>query len=194
MNTRLPTPTRCAQRAARPRPHGTASAAAGAARDARPPRRSSSSCDLPAPSAARAPSGRSTAGSPAGGSTRLPVPSGPPAARTGPHRLPWQQRLPRLDRVSQTHHDRGSRTSTRSYSALDGTAGASRPALVGRSRRLDDAGRSPIMVTCARSGAGSRDLAVRFTSNQAGRGVRPVKVRQRSSGAPRAYLRPARAR
>ena len=50
------------------------------------------------------------------------------------------------------------------------------------------------MVTCARSGAGSRDLAVGFTSNQAGRDVRPVKVRQRSSGAPRAYLRPARAR
>jgi len=47
-------------------------------------------------------------------STRPPVPAGPPAARTGPHRLPWQQRLPRLGRVSQTHHDRGSRTSTRS--------------------------------------------------------------------------------
>ena len=30
------------------------------------------------------------------------------------HRLPWQQRLPRLGCVSQTHHDRGSRTSTRS--------------------------------------------------------------------------------
>src|SRR5215510_15366881 len=28
------------------------------------------------------------------------------------HQLPWQQRLPRLDCVSQTHHDRGSRTST----------------------------------------------------------------------------------
>jgi hypothetical protein len=96
--------------AGRPRPRGTAGAAAGAARDARPPRRSSSSCDRPVPSAARPPSGRSTAGSPAGESTRPPVPAGPLAARTGRHRLPWQQRLPRLGRVSQTHHDRGSRT------------------------------------------------------------------------------------
>jgi len=63
--------------------------------------------------AARRPSGRSTAGSPAGESTRPPAPADPPAARTGHHRLPWQQRLPRLDCVSQTHHDRGSRTSTR---------------------------------------------------------------------------------
>jgi hypothetical protein len=31
-------------------------------------------------------------------------------ARIGRHPLPWQQRLPHLDRVSQTHHDRGSRT------------------------------------------------------------------------------------
>ena len=50
----------------------TASAAAGAARSARPPQRSSSSCDLPAPSAARAPSGRRTAGSPAAETTRPP--------------------------------------------------------------------------------------------------------------------------
>jgi hypothetical protein len=49
-----------------------------------------------------------------GESTRPPVPAGPPAARTGHHPLPWQQRLPRLGCVSQTHHDRGSRTSTRS--------------------------------------------------------------------------------
>ena len=63
---RPPTPTRYPEPAARPRPHGTASAAAGAAPVARPPRRSSSSCDLPAPSAARSASARSTAGSPAG--------------------------------------------------------------------------------------------------------------------------------
>ena len=30
--------------------------------------------------------------------------------RTAQHPLPWQQRLPRIDRVSQTHHDRCSRT------------------------------------------------------------------------------------
>jgi site-specific DNA recombinase len=107
---RPPTPTRCPPRAARPRPHATANAAAGAARDARSPRRSSSSCDRPVPSAARKASGRRTAGSPAGESTRPPVPAGPPAARTGHHRLLCQQRLPHLDRVSQTHHDRGSRT------------------------------------------------------------------------------------
>ena len=104
--------------ARRPRPHATAGAAAGAARDAPPPPRPSSSCDLPAPSAARSPSGRSTAGSPAGESTRPPAPADPPAARTGHHPLPWQQRLPHLDRVSQTHHDRGSRTSTRYPSDL----------------------------------------------------------------------------
>ena len=33
-----------------------------------------------------------------------------PPAPTGNHRLPWQQRLPRLGCVSQTRHDRGSRT------------------------------------------------------------------------------------
>jgi hypothetical protein len=37
------------------------------------------------------------------------------------------------------------------------------------------------MVTCARSDAGSRDLAVGFTSNQAGRDVRPSRS---SSAAP----------
>src|SRR6202035_274170 len=30
--------------------------------------------------------------------------------RTAHHPLPWQQRLPRIDRVPQTHHDRFSRT------------------------------------------------------------------------------------
>jgi hypothetical protein len=34
-------------------------------------------------------------------STRRPAPAGPPAARTGHHRLPSQQRLPRLGCVSQ---------------------------------------------------------------------------------------------
>ena len=61
----------------------TASAAAGAARSARPPQRSSSSCDLPAPSAARAPSGRRTAGSPAAETTRPPG-SRPPSRQRWP--------------------------------------------------------------------------------------------------------------
>ena len=98
---RPPTPPRCPPSAGRPRPRAARSAAAGAARDARPPRRSSSSCDLPVPSAARRATGRSTAGSPAGESTRPPAPAGPPAAPTGHHPLPWQQRLPHLDRMSQ---------------------------------------------------------------------------------------------
>src|SRR6266487_4689148 len=115
-------PRRCPGSAGHPRPRGTAGAAAGAGRSARSPRPGSSSCDLPVPSAARPPSDRSTAGSPAGESTRPPVPAGPPAARTGPHRLPWQQRLPRLGCVLQTHHDRGSRTSTLSLLTCTNTA------------------------------------------------------------------------
>jgi hypothetical protein len=47
---------------------------------------------------------------PPGKSTRPPAPAGLPAARTGHHRLPRQQQLPRLGCVTQTHHDRGSRT------------------------------------------------------------------------------------
>ncbi len=42
--------------------------------------------------------------------TRRPTPAGPPAARTGHHPLPWQQRLPHL--VSQIHHARDSHTYT----------------------------------------------------------------------------------
>jgi hypothetical protein len=56
---------------------------------------------LPAPSAARSPSGRRTAGSPAGENTQPPGPAARPATPTGHHRLPWQPRLPHLERVSQ---------------------------------------------------------------------------------------------
>ena len=41
------------------------------------------------------------------------APAGPPAARTGHHPLPRQQRLPHLDRALTTRHDRGSHTFTR---------------------------------------------------------------------------------
>ena len=88
--------------AARPIQRGRAGAAAGAGHGARPPRRSSSSCGLPAPSAARPPSAGTTAGSPAAGNTPPPGPAGPPATPNEPHQLPWQQRLPPLDRVPQT--------------------------------------------------------------------------------------------
>ena len=86
-------------------------ASAGAARDARLPRRSSSSCDRPAPSAARRPSGRRTAGSPAG-----KAPGHPPQKVR-------QQRGPGIIRyrgssdcriLIVSHKPIGSRTSTRS--------------------------------------------------------------------------------
>src|SRR6266702_7946037 len=88
--------------AAHPAQRARAGAAAGAGHGARPPRRSSSSCGLPAPSAARPPSAGTTAGSPAAGNTPPPGPAGHPATPNEPHQLPWHQRLPHPDRVPQT--------------------------------------------------------------------------------------------
>jgi hypothetical protein len=73
--------------------HGTAGAASGTARGARPPPRPSSSCDPPAPSAGRAPCRGRSGGSPAGRNTARPVPAGHRAVPRARHRLRCHQRL-----------------------------------------------------------------------------------------------------
>src|SRR5216684_3419096 len=87
--------------AVRPRPPATAGAAAGAGLNARPPRRCSSSCSLPAPSAAPAPSERRPGGSPGDRNTPPPARTDLPAGHEAGHQIAWQQRLLRLELVSQ---------------------------------------------------------------------------------------------
>src|SRR5580692_5793663 len=76
-------------------------AAAGEDPDARPPRRCSSSCSLPTPSAALPPSERRPGGSPGDRNTPRPARTDLSAGHEAGHQIAWQQRLLRLELVSQ---------------------------------------------------------------------------------------------
>ena len=83
-----------------PAPHRRRRCSAGADCGARRPRRWSAVAIVQIHQQAADHLAAALPGLPPAKAPRPPVPSGPPAARTGPHRLPWQQRLPRLGCVS----------------------------------------------------------------------------------------------